>query len=151
MSPRLKIAVPTEMQGTDLSSVVLGTSDQGPSSAFFQIFRPYYAGGVLHAWRGVRTERYTYARTQSQPWVLYDLQEDPYELKNLVNDPRASPVREEMESRLEGWMRKIEDSWTLDWTVPVEDAGRLYNYRRFYTVDEYLRWAKAHPTLAPQG
>ncbi|HTV56502.1 MAG TPA: sulfatase, partial [Terriglobia bacterium] len=118
------IPVPTEMQGTNLSSVVLGTSDQGPSSAFFQILGPYYAGGVLHAWRGVRTERYMYARTKSQPWLLYDLQEDPYELKNLINDPGASSVRENLENSLEGWMRKIEDSWALDWTVPVEDAGR---------------------------
>jgi hypothetical protein len=25
-----------------------------------------------------------YARSKRQPWVLYDLQRDPYELKNLV-------------------------------------------------------------------
>jgi hypothetical protein len=35
----------------------------------------------------------------------------------------------------------------------VEDAGRLYRYETFYTVSEYLDWAKKHPELdrAPRG
>lgn len=143
------ISIPPDMQGTDLSQVVLGKTDEGPESAFFQIFGPYHGGGVLHAWRGVRTETYMYARTQSAPWVLYDLKNDPYEMHNLVDDPAASTVRNEMQSRLEQWMRKIGDSWSLDWTVPVEDGARLYEYRTFYTVQEYLKWAKEHPNLAP--
>ncbi len=145
------INVPPDMQGTDLSEVVLGKSDQGPDSAFFQIFGPFHGGNVLHAWRGVRTERYMYARRQSQPWVLYDLKNDPYEMHNLVDDSAARSVRTEMENRLEQWMRKIGDSWSLDWTAPVEDGGRLYRYRTFYTVPEYLKWAKAHPNLEPHG
>jgi hypothetical protein len=27
----------------------------------------------------------------------------------------------------------------------VEDKGRLYNHGTFYTVAEYLEWAKSHP------
>ncbi len=143
------IEVPGNMQGTDLSQVVLGNSDQGPESAFFQIFGPYHGGHVKHAWRGVRTERYLYARTQSAPWLLYDLQKDPYEMHNLADDPAARSLRETMNGRLEKWMKKIGDSWSLDWTVPVEDAGRLYNYRTFYSVEGYLKWAQEHPNLAP--
>ena len=145
------ISVPAHMQGLDMSQVALGKTPQGPSSAFFQIFGPFHGGGVPHAWRGVRTERYMYARTASGPWVLYDLERDPYEMHNLVADPSASSLRSRMDSSIEAWMRKLGDSWSLDWTVPVEDGGRLYNYRTFYTVDEYLRWAKAHPNLEPQG
>ena len=33
--------MPRDMQGTDLSSVVLGMTDRGPDSAFFQIFVPF--------------------------------------------------------------------------------------------------------------
>ena len=32
---------------------------------------------------------------------LYDLQADPYEMKNLANDPAAAEVRRELESQLE--------------------------------------------------
>ncbi len=145
------ISVPSDMQGKDLSAVVLGKTDQGPDSAFFQIFGPYHGGGVPHAWRGVRTERHMYARRQSEPWVLYDLKNDPYEMHNLVEDPASRSVRNTMQDRLERWMQEVGDSWSLDWTVPVEDGARLFRYRTFYTVDEYLRWAKAHPNLAPTG
>ncbi len=145
------LRVPAHMQGVDLSPTVLGKSQEGPSSAFFQIFGPYHAGGVLHAWRGVRTQQTMYARTKSGPWVLYDLQNDPYEMNNLVNELKAASLRAGLDSLIEEWMNKLRDSWSLDWAATVEDGGRLYNYRTFYTVDEYLRWAKAHPNLEPRG
>lgn len=88
-----------------------------------------------------------YARRRSQPWVLNDPKNDPYELHNPVDDPASGSVRPEMENRLQQWMQKIGDSWNLDWTVPVEDGASLYRYRTFYTVKEYLQWAKEHPNL----
>ncbi len=141
------VDAPDGMQGQDLSAVVLGQSEQGPESAYFEIFGPYRSGGVTEGWRGVRTERYMYARHKEEPWVLYDLQQDPYELKNLADDPAAGAVRDAMEQRLARWMKKTGDSWDFDWTHPVEDNGRLYKHETFYTVDEYLDWAKDHPQL----
>lgn len=144
------VAIPGHVQGADLSDVVLGNQPSGPDSAYFEIFGPYRATGVRAGWRGVRTDRYMYARWESQPWVLYDLQADPFELNNLADDPAAA-TRRDMDQRLSGWMARIGDSWSLDWTAPVEDGGRLYDYRAFYTVEEYLKWAKAHPELGPRG
>ena len=120
---------PSEMQGTDLSPVLLGKTNEGPQSVFFQIFGPFEAGGVKAGWRGVRTERYMYARYQSEPWVLFDLEKDPYELKNLAKDSAAIAVRKEMEKKLTAWMKETGDSWKNDWTFPVEDKGRLYSHR----------------------
>lgn len=138
---------PAEMQGSDLAPVAKRQTTKGPDSAFFQIFGPYQGDGTEHAWRGVRTHQYMYARTHDKPWVLYDLQKDPYEMRNLAGDPAAAKVQAEMEKRLSDWMRKTGDSWTYDWTHPVEDRGRLYRHQTFYTVDEYLQWAKDHPEL----
>ena len=90
-----------------------------------------------------------YARWESEPWLLYDLENDPYELKNLATEPSASSIRNEMDERLADWMKRVGDSWRLDWEKPVEDDGRLDNYRTFYTVNEYLKWAKLHPNLNP--
>jgi arylsulfatase A-like enzyme len=141
------VEAPEGMQGADLSSVVLGESKEGPDSAFFQIFGPYHSGGVTAGWRGVRSERYMYARYEKEPWVLYDLEADPDELKNLAGDPSAAAIREEMEQKLTAWMQKTGDSWNFNWTHPVEDNGRLYKHDTFYTVEEYLSWAKQHPQL----
>jgi hypothetical protein len=83
--------------------------------------------------------------------VLYDLEKDPYELRNLVRESAARPIREMMERKLSEWMRRTGDSWSLNSMQPVEDKGRLYRFETFYTIDEYLKWAAAHPDLAPRN
>ncbi len=139
------VAVPKNMQGADFAPLILGKSNRSPDSAFFQIFGPYAPDSVTEGWRGVRTGRYMYARHESKPWVLYDLEKDPYELNNLAHDPAAASLREDLDRRLQGWMRRTGDSWKYNWTYPVEENGRLYRHRMFYTVDEYLTWAKENP------
>lgn len=143
------LPVPTDMQGADLSSAVLGKTEHGPSSAYFQNFGPYLTGGQKHAWRAIRTERYMYARRETGPWLLYDLEKDPYELHNLIQTSSTGPLVQELDANLLQWMNKTGDSWELDWPAPIEDNGHLYNYRTFYTIPEYLAWAKNHPHLAP--
>ncbi|MBI4875136.1 MAG: sulfatase [Acidobacteria bacterium] len=131
--------VPKEMQGADLSRLVTGDSRQGPDSAFFQIFGPYQGDGTPDGWRGVRTRRHMYARFRNKPWVLYDLDRDPYQMDNLAGDPAAASLVKEMDQRIEAWMRRTGDSWDYNWSEPVEDQGRLYRTRTFYTVQEYLK------------
>ena len=144
------LAVPEEMQGTDLSGVVLGTADRGPDSAFFQIFVPFAGDATPRPWRGVRTDRHMYARTQEGPWLLYDLEHDPYERKNLALDPAQAAVKDRMEAKLAGWIKRTGDSWANDSMAAVEDNGRLYRFRAFYTIREYQDWAARHPDLAPK-
>jgi arylsulfatase A-like enzyme len=144
------VAVPGPMQGADLSGVVLGRSDRGPDSAFFQIFVPFGGDATPRPWRGVRTDRTLYARTREGPWLLYDLADDPFELKNLADDPAHEALRERMEARLAAWMERTGDSWANDSMASVEDRGRLYRFRAFYSIREYLDWARAHPDLAPR-
>jgi arylsulfatase A-like enzyme len=143
------LPVPAEMQGADLSKVAGGKAQKGPELVLFQIFGPYHGDGTEGAWRGVRTERFMYARCPSGPWLLYDLQQDPYELHNLVNDTAHSADLQELDKQLLHWMARVGDSWSLDWTAPVEDEERLDKYRAFYTVEDYLTWAKSHPSLTP--
>jgi arylsulfatase A-like enzyme len=133
---------PGRMQGSDLSHVILRGSDKSLDSAFFQIFGPYQGDGTEDAWRGVRTHRYMYARFETKPWVLYDIEKDPYEMHNLVDDPGSQALVKEMEGRLSAWMKRTGDSWKYDWHELVEDRGRLYNGGTYYSVDEYLRAQK---------
>jgi Domain of unknown function (DUF4976) len=144
------LTVPNDMQGTDLSGVLLGWTVQGPESAFFQIFVPFAGDESPHPWRGVWTDRYMYARSEAGPWMLYDLREDPYELKNLAHDLAQAALRDEMQSRLAGWMSRTGDSWASNSMAPVEDKGRLYRFETFYTIREYLDWEARHPGLAPR-
>jgi arylsulfatase A-like enzyme len=138
------LKLPRGMQGTDLSAVVLGKNEDGPDSAFFQIFGPYEGDGTEDGWRGVRTKRYMYARFEHKPWVLYDLEKDPYERRNLAGDESAKPIQKEMESKLAAWMARTGDNWNYDWHELVEDKGRLYGDQTFYSVEEYRKWAEGH-------
>ena len=142
------LPVPPAMQGASLAPVVLGQAESGPDAAYFQIFGPFLAGGVERGWRGLRTDRFMYARTKDAPWLLYDLEADPYELKNLVADPEAGATLDELDAELARWMERTGDSWDFDWTAPIEDAGRLYKHEAFYTVEDFLQWATENPELA---
>ncbi len=79
------LPVPKRMLGDDLSGVVLDTTHRGPDSAFFQILVPFAGDGTPHPWRGVRTDRSVYARTEAGAWALYDLADDPYERATLTS------------------------------------------------------------------
>jgi arylsulfatase A-like enzyme len=137
--------LPRSFQGTDFSGLLSGQAQPTPDSVFFQIFGPFRGDGTEFSWRGVRTDRYMYARREHSPWMLYDLQRDPFELQNLVDRPEASVIQRNLEDRLRDWMRRTGDDWNFDWTHPVEDNGRLYRHRTFHSVTEYLRWSRKHP------
>ncbi len=141
------VPVPRAMQGRNLSRPIMAGSAEGPDSAFFQIFGPFAGDGTKGGWRGVRTRTHMYARYQREPWVLYDLQADPDQQRNLVGQPAAAAVEAQLERRLARWMKETGDSWDHNWTHPVEDAGRLYKHQTFRSVAEYLEWAKQHPEL----
>lgn len=126
---------PSSMQGADLSALLTGQSTRGPESAFLQIFGPYRGDGTEGGWRGIRTERHVYARYQSEPWVCYDLERDPYQLKNLAGDRKLTAG---LDRQLTAWMARTGDSWRYNWTALVEDDGRLYRDKTYYSVDEYL-------------
>ncbi len=137
------LEVPAEMQGRDLSRTILGESDQKPHSLFFQIFGPCDWQDVPEGWRGVRTDRYKYARFKGGPWVLYDLQQDPYEMNNLVGNPEYEAVEKQMDDIVRDWMTKTGDSWEENWEYPFADNFELSKSEKtFYSTEEYLRWKK---------
>lgn len=141
--------VQKDMQGSDLSGYIEGKTQHSPDSAFMQIFGPYAGGSVDDAWRGVRTQDYTYARYQNKPWLLFDLKNDPYQLQNLVGNPEYAHIQQNLNARVNAWMDATEDSWSINWQARVEEKGALYQHQTFYTVDDYLRWARKNPGIAP--
>jgi arylsulfatase A-like enzyme len=60
--------------------------------------------------RMVRTRGWKYVhRHPAGPHELFDLQQDPGERTNLVDEPHARGVVDEMRGRLQGWFRKYVD------------------------------------------
>ncbi len=141
------IEVPKEMQGADLSRVALGETTEGPEAVLLQLFVPYQPDGVSKPWRGIVTDTYTYARYEDEPWVLFDDKVDPAQMKNLASDAEHALLASKLDDQLAALMMMQGDSWNFNSNEPVEEDGRLYRHRTFYTIGEYLTWAEANPAL----
>jgi arylsulfatase A-like enzyme len=140
--------VPKAMQGADLSRVALGQTTAGPDAVLLQIFVPFNPDGIATPWRGIITKDHTYARYEKAPWVLFDDQADPHQMKNLAPDSAHAPLRDRLDAQLTALMKKHGDAWSFNATDLVEEGGRLYRHQTFYTLDEYRAWAKANPDKA---
>ena len=105
------LPIPDDVQGEDLSPVVLGEADDGPRQACFSISRnpPW----VRFDWRGIRTEEWKYAATAYGDWLLYNIKEDPYELKNLASSNEHREKKFELKNALKEWLGSIGDDFEI--------------------------------------
>lgn len=105
--------VPAAVQGRDVSGSLLGKASSRPESVLLQRIiagRDPSLGGIQE-WRGVRTSRYTYARSKQRPWMLYDNQKDPYQMRNLAGLPEAKDVQARLDGQLQQWLKRIGDDF----------------------------------------
>ena len=74
----------------------------------------------------------------------------------IVKEVRAGcaqgeePVPDEPEAVIEGALAYVGKTPCPLAMASVEDNGRLYRFRAFYTIREYQDWAARHPDLAPK-
>lgn len=110
----------SEATGRDLGPLLRGDAiawdRDGVPLEFVRELRPghpFHEGG----WRGFRTDRYkaTWRLTADGPvaWHLYDLEADPHELDNLVDDPSARDLHHELHARLRRELRRTADDFEL--------------------------------------
>ncbi len=100
---------PAGIDGFDLSARILGRNaapDQQAAYLAAWDVRAISAEG----WRGVRTERYLYARRADKPWMLFDLVDDPWQLNDLRKD--QIPLRKELDGLTLELMEKLGDRWS---------------------------------------
>jgi arylsulfatase A-like enzyme len=120
------IDAPADMAGVDYSGCWLENRDlpaDAPGSAFLQLVDPGWTNRLAsdreRPWRGVLTrDGWKYVVLEGQPWLMFDLNEDPYELANLALDGRFSKKRAELQECLEGWLARTGDGFALP-DIPV--------------------------------
>jgi len=86
-----------------------------PDSAFLQSVVPtLHHDSVDHAWRGiVSDDGWKFVCLEGQPWLLHDLNEDPYELVNHAFNTRYRNKQVELLNRLQKWITDTGDSFRL--------------------------------------
>jgi len=102
--------VPPAVQGTNLAPALLGQSDREPESCYLALLVGRHGNSPsVGDWRAVRTKDWLYAACSEGDWLLYNVKDDPYELKNLVNDPACRPQKEKLRGMLLDWQKRIGD------------------------------------------
>lgn len=113
----LGIAVPAAVQGRSLLPLLRGERPAGWRDAVFADwdFRFYRTSKVLNlpphlcrAWM-VRDDSFKYVRFNGLPDMLFDLQEDPNELRDLAADPAHRGTAADYRERLLDWRQATED------------------------------------------
>ncbi len=95
--------IPPSMHGKSMLPLLDG---RGPANWRDAVYYHYYESQATHrvpAHYGVRTARHKlirYYEPHVDAWELFDLQQDPNELRNLADDPASRDVRKQLEQRL---------------------------------------------------
>jgi arylsulfatase A-like enzyme len=108
------IAVPRSVTGTNYAPHMRGEPAPGlAASAYLSMPVPVWDARMdgIGAYRGVRTDRYTYVRSADGPWLLYDNRADPFQMHNRVGDPAFAGIARQLDAELERWRTKLGDAF----------------------------------------
>jgi len=107
------VEIPADMQGQSFRPLLEGESPPDWRTSMYYRYYEELGPPLAHAVKrhyGIRTERYKliYFDTISQ-WELFDLQEDPHELNNEINDPAYASVVDDLKNQMEQLRADLED------------------------------------------
>ena len=110
--------IPSQVDGMDYSPTFLGKSDKERDAAF--LFGTGGGGkGPKSDWRGIRTKEWTYAHHYEGDWVMYDLQMDPYQLNNLINNPEYQSQKQKLSDQLKAMRQELGETRPLKGKPPL--------------------------------
>jgi arylsulfatase A-like enzyme len=121
------IKIPKSIDGTDVSPGILRPEKYPVNEALIMLPVPFHEFNFSNGgreYRGIRTERYTYARKLNGPWLLYDNQLDPYQENNLINQPKYSKLQKKLEAALARKLKETQDSF-----LPADSYMKKWNYQ----------------------
>lgn len=110
------IDTPEFMPGFDFSKVATeGIEVEGmPDAVLLQHIYPKQFDCLDRPWRGIVTaDGWKYVVVEHQPIMLFDLNEDPYELNNMVYLAPYKKKRAELAKKLQAMLDKVDDDFKV--------------------------------------
>lgn len=100
---------PQQWPGRDLTPLLAGRKDHGITEAICEWADDQSEMFGSLTYRLVRTPTHKLIVWEKKPAELYNLTADPNERKNLIDEPSAAAVRDDLSKRLAAWMDKTND------------------------------------------
>lgn len=137
------VAIPSSVEGVNLAPRIQGRAEDAPDSVLLMNPCPFSIGdprspdqyptfrGRRMEYRGVRTGTHTYVRTIDGPWLLYDNVDDPYQLRNLIDEPGHGEVAARLDAAMRLHMERIGDRFLAkeayyeQYGIEVDHRGKV--------------------------
>jgi arylsulfatase A-like enzyme len=125
------ITIPDSIEGEDLSRFIIDNIIDEDRAVLVMSVHPFEGYRDGKAFRGLRTERYTYARSSDGPWLLYDNENDPYQMTNLVGVVAHAELQNELERTLQAKLAMTKDEFLTkdqylkEWGYTVNRYGSI--------------------------
>jgi len=103
------IPVPDAVEGESMTDAIIDKNVNRDKAALIMNVSPF--AGKADVYRGVYTSRYAYVETLEGPWFLFDHDEDPLQMNNLIDKPGYELVQAEMEMKLQQELKKVGDEF----------------------------------------
>ncbi len=95
---------PESLPGTDLTPVIEGAEGIGRDQLFCE-----GSPRLSAVWRGVRTREWKYWHYINGEELLFNVKEDPIEMNNLAQDPKAEDFLVRFREKVRSWRRETGD------------------------------------------
>ncbi|MFC2124793.1 sulfatase [Bacteroidota bacterium] len=104
--------IPDEMQGKSLLPLMYGQAASEWRNSMYYHYYEYPGAHSVKKHYGIRTDRYKLIHFyyDIDAWELYDLQEDPKELNNIIDDPENSKLIKELKNELSQLQKHYNDT-----------------------------------------
>lgn len=108
----MKLPVPEEVEGMNLSQRIVTGKGEEPAMAFIQGMGHTYQWKDGHEWRAVRSKRYTYAQyLVNREELLFDNIADPLQTNNLAEKPEFAEIKALMKAYMKNKMSELNDEF----------------------------------------
>jgi len=108
------VGIPDSVDGIDFSTTITDGKPSEIDQALLALYMPFHEwrydnGG--REYRGLFDDQFTYVRTLEGPWLLYDSQNDPQQLNNLLTDPAYTTTIRELDEALSARLTAVGDDF----------------------------------------
>jgi arylsulfatase A-like enzyme len=104
--------IPSDMQGSSMVQILNGKTPDNWRREHYYHYYEYPGYHMVKRHYGISTDRFKLIHYyyDIDEWELFDLQNDPHEMKNVYNDPAYSSVKEDLHRRLDALREKYRDN-----------------------------------------